>query len=117
MRWTASFITEKDRKEFKLCGRLKPPVWYHSIYFRSYAENGMAIDEVLEIYRLEKDKFIVIRRNVEPTDAYFLVKNGKRKYSIPTVKSRVNVAIEFMNKQGVEHVIEYINNKYAVLFP
>jgi hypothetical protein len=115
--WSASFITEKDKKEFKLCRRLKPPVLVKSIYFRSYAENGKPLKEVLEIYQLEKNLFIVIRRDVKPKQYYFLIKKNKKvKYSIPVVE-RVNTALEFMDKQGVEHVISYITNKYAVLFP
>jgi len=115
--WSASFITEKDKKEYKLCRRLKPPARVQSIYFRSYAENGEPLTEVLEVYQLEPDLYIVIRRDAEPTRYYFLVyKNKKPKYSIPVVE-RVNTAFEFMDKQRVEHAIEYITSKYAVLFP
>jgi len=114
--WSASFITEKE-KEFKLCRRLKPPTWVKSIYFRSYDVKGEPLTEVLEIYQVEKDLFIVIRRDVKPTQYYFLIrKNGKAKYSIPVVE-RINTALEFMDKNGVEHVVNYITNKYAVLFP
>jgi hypothetical protein len=113
MGWTARFITEGDR-EFKRCKRLKSPVKVQSIYFTSYDVKGEPMNEVLEIYELEKGKYIVIRRDAEPTQAYFLVQNGKRKYSIPVGK-RVNTAIEFMDKQGVEHVVEYIASKYPVV--
>ncbi len=110
MSWTVSFITEKD-KEFKKCKRLKPPALIRSIYFRSYVE------EVLEIYQLERDEFIVVRRDIEPKTAYLLVKKGqKAKYSIAT-GSRIRTAVEFMSESGVKHVINYITNKYAILFP
>ncbi len=116
MSWTVSFITEKD-KEFKKCKRLKPPALIRSIYFRSYDVKGEPMEEVLEIYQLEKDKFIVVRRDVEPKTAYLLIKRkGKTKYSIET-GSKIGTAIEFMNESGVKHVINYITDKYAVLFP
>jgi hypothetical protein len=115
MGWTAHFITEKD-KEFKKCIKLKPPAWITSIYFKSYDVKGEAITEVLEIYQLEKDKFIVIRRDVKPTNSYILIRKGRKRYSIPVVE-KINTAFEFMDKNGVEHVINYITDKYVILFP